>query len=58
MTDLPKGYTCKCGEEHLHPAYVFAHWSERLKHTCSCGRVNSILRGKVTIGELPSAPKN
>jgi len=47
--DLPKGFTCGCGKEHLYPAYVYAHWDDLLNFKCStCDAKYAILRGKVT----------
>ena len=41
-----KGYTCEnCNKEHEYPLYVFAHWREKLAHTCDCGARHSILCG-------------
>lgn len=45
-------FKCACGKEHLLSSYVFAHWDERLVHTCSCGRKNIVQRGVV------KTPKN
>lgn len=48
--DLPKGFTCECGENHDFPAYVHAHWYEVLIHTCKkCQRQHRILRGRATL---------
>jgi hypothetical protein len=45
-----KGFKCECGEYYPHPAYVIAHWSIELVHTCSiCGREHSILGGNVSL---------
>lgn len=39
-------YACNCGAEHKFPAYVYAHWTEELTHTCDkCGAKYSICRG-------------
>jgi hypothetical protein len=47
----PKGmsqrFKCACGKVHLLSAYVFAHWHEKLRHDCECGRINLVLRGVV-----------
>jgi RNase P subunit RPR2 len=44
--ELPEGYTCKCGEFHKYPAYVYAHWRDLLTHTCEkCGAKHDILMG-------------
>ncbi|MFY2597286.1 hypothetical protein ACOTHJ_16025 [Achromobacter xylosoxidans] len=57
----PTGYTCKtCNTAHLYPAYVCAHWDEKLDHICgTCGAKHTILRGVATQrqqGTLPSEP--
>jgi transcription elongation factor Elf1 len=50
--ELPKGFTCKkCGKEEVFPPYVYAHWNEPLTHSCPCGRVHKILRGKATVSK-------
>lgn len=36
-----------CDEEHQLSAYVFAHWDEKLVHTCKCGEQHSILAGVI-----------
>lgn len=47
MEECPKGYYCECGKYHEFPAWVYAHWDERLDHTCECGRRNSLFEGEV-----------
>jgi len=48
--DTPKGFTCECGKKHNFSAYVFAHWNERLVHTCDqCNRLHTICAGEATI---------
>ena len=49
MTDqVPTVFTCKrCGIVHDIPAYVYAHWDERLTHTCGCGAKHTLLSGVV-----------
>ena len=48
-TDLPKGYTCACGEYHKYPGYIYAHFREMIDHTCpKCRRVYTILLGHAT----------
>ena len=45
--DLPKGYTCECGNFHEFPMYYYAHWYEELIHTCEkCGRKNLLCEGE------------
>jgi transcription elongation factor Elf1 len=45
---LPTGFKCtQCGEEHIFPSYVFAHWDEHLTHTCpNCGARHSVYQGE------------
>ena len=44
----PAGHKCDCGKEHKWPAYVYAHYHERLTHTCDvCGRKVIVLSGHV-----------
>jgi hypothetical protein len=48
MHTFPKGYTCACGKYHEFAMWAYAHWSERLVHTCDvCSRRNELLRGRV-----------
>lgn len=48
MTKLVKGFTCECGTWHAFPSYVFAHWDDRLTHTCpECKAVHDVRRGVV-----------
>lgn len=49
---LNDGYTCKCGTANLFAHWVFAHWNEELTHACKCGRLNTLLKGKATMGRL------
>jgi hypothetical protein len=44
-----KGYTCECGIFNRYPAYVYAHWTAKLTHTCDCGRKYTIRNGKATL---------
>jgi len=52
--ELPKGFTCSCGEYHRYTEYVYAHWREALHVTCEACKtvwhvyagVPSILKGK------------
>ena len=39
---------CPCGVETPLPAYVAAHWEEKILFTCRCGKLYWIERGKVT----------
>lgn len=54
---LPTGFTCSCGECHLFPPYVYAHWTEILGFVCpKCSRNWDVLRG-VVIGRAPRSTK-
>lgn len=45
--DTPKGFACAtCGKFHEFSGWVYAHWRERLTHTCECGARYSICRGR------------
>ncbi len=45
---MPKGFKCVgCGTFHKFTVYVWAHWHERLTHTCECGVIVDILAGNV-----------
>jgi hypothetical protein len=49
MSELAKGFTCTCGAEHAYPPYVFAHWRDKLTHTCEhCGALHEIVMGVAT----------
>lgn len=49
MSLLPKGYMCVCGKEHEFSAYVYAHWNDKLVHTCDgCGSKNALECGDFT----------
>ncbi len=37
MSNLLKGYTCKCGKFIRFVGFVYAHWQAKLRHTCECG---------------------
>jgi len=40
------GYTCVCGKTHEYQTYMYAHWHDKIKHTCECcGRVAHIQNG-------------
>lgn len=42
----PTGFACsKCGARHEFSDYLYAHWQERIIHTCECGAVHELLRG-------------
>ena len=42
-------FKCACGISHKLGAYVAAHWSEQLVHTCpSCGAKHYVFRGTVS----------
>jgi transcription elongation factor Elf1 len=44
--DLPKGFDCEtCDKHHEFVGYVYAHWNERLTHTCECGALHEIRAG-------------
>ena len=48
--ELPAAYTCSnCGKVNLFPGYVFAHWTDRLIHTCDCGTKHRIRQGVATL---------
>lgn len=51
QNNLPKGFTCKCGRTHEFGGYVYAHWRERLVHSCTpgCGARHNIYMGKATL---------
>ncbi len=45
---LPEGFQCtSCGTKHEFGVWVYAHWSEDIVHTCSCGQRHSLLKGHV-----------
>lgn len=45
--EMPKGFTCQCGEVEEYGPYVAAHWREVLIFTCpKCGTKYDILKGK------------
>jgi len=44
---MPKGYLCSCGVYNKYTAWVYAHWYEGIRHTCKCGKKNTICEGKV-----------
>lgn len=45
--DLPKGFDCECGEHHVYPLYVFAHWTDELVFSCDiCKRTYTIQYGE------------
>lgn len=47
--DMPEGFKCGgCGTFHKFDAYVWAHWNERLTHTCECGVVVDIVGGGIS----------
>lgn len=47
--ELPKGFTCHCGEYHRFSGYVYAHWTTSLNFTChKCSRDYSCIGGVVT----------
>lgn len=44
---LPAGFVCDCGERHLYPTYVFAHWHDKLDFTCpKCKTQYEVFRGR------------
>ena len=46
---LTKGFVCQCGQEHLFPVYVFAHWDDLLVFKCpECSRSYEIVSGTVS----------
>lgn len=44
---FPIGHRCKCGKEHKWPAYIYAHFTEEIIHTCDCGIKATICDGRV-----------
>src|SRR5688500_19736899 len=52
----PDGFTCKgCGKFHAFKTYVYAHWNDRLNHTCECGiTVQLVRRSEEHTSELQS----
>lgn len=45
---LPTGFKCtSCDTKHEFGGWVYAHWPDRLKHTCPCGQQHSVCRGVV-----------
>jgi transcription elongation factor Elf1 len=47
---LAKGFTCtSCGREQLYSPYVYAHWDEKLRYTCSCGERHTIQHGRAVL---------
>ena len=45
---LPEGFQCtSCGTKHEFGVWVYAHWSEDIVHTCSCGQRHSLLKGHI-----------
>jgi hypothetical protein len=44
---LTQAFECACGKEERLGVYVFAHYQDKLLHTCDCGRVNVIQNGVV-----------
>lgn len=45
---LPTGFKCtSCETKHEFGGWVYAHWPDRLKHTCTCGQQHSVCRGVV-----------
>lgn len=46
MSATPKGFTCECSTFHRYSSYVYAHWRDRLFHTCEqCGAKHAIVCG-------------
>lgn len=42
----PAGFHCTaCGRAVRFAAYVYAHWSEPLVHTCECGQRHQVVHG-------------
>jgi hypothetical protein len=44
-------WRCECGKEHeLSGAYLAAHWTIPLIHTCDkCKRVHEVMAGRITL---------
>jgi hypothetical protein len=56
MSTYPKGFTCKCGEFHLYPLCVYAHWREVLDFTCpKCNAQYSVMFGNAKLKRLTKA---
>lgn len=54
----PKGFTCECDEYHAFSVWVFAHWREKLVHTCEkCQAKHTIIRGIALLDKLTKAKK-
>lgn len=54
---LAKGFRCECGAWEEYPAWLFAHWDDRVNHTCDvCGRKHVLFRGEARLIGQP-APK-
>jgi hypothetical protein len=50
MREIPKGFTCECGEFHEFGFYIAAHSTVRLTHTCvECGAKHGILDYRVAL---------
>lgn len=46
MSDLPRGFTCECGEETKYSPWVYAHWDTELVYQCpKCKNVYNLIRG-------------
>lgn len=62
MKKIPEGFKCTtCGTFHAYTAWVAAHSSDRLTHTCYCGAKHMILNHTATLisaGKLPKPIKS
>lgn len=49
--NLTIGHICECGKFHKWSAYVYAHYTEDIIHTCpNCGSMNMICNGRIIEG--------
>jgi hypothetical protein len=46
---LTDDWRCECGKVHDLGCYVAAHWTDRLTHTCDCGRKHGIKNGVLSL---------
>lgn len=45
-SNIPEGFRCtSCGANHEYGVWVYAHWSDDIVHTCTCGQRHSLLKG-------------
>jgi len=48
---MRKEYTCSCGVVNKFSPWVYAHWEEPIRHTCICGKMNILMKGRVLVPE-------